>query len=81
MQSLSLVNKFELSDFEFNVATTITRRVLRLKARKSTQCKWIVLMTIYQWQIAWKIFYSKRCLDEIASLFDVILHRKKYTEV
>lgn len=33
-------------------------------------------MTIHHVQIAWKLIHGKRYLDEIVSLFALILHRE-----
>lgn len=54
--SLLLVNKLELSDFEVNMVTDNTRRVLRLNAREIKLIQWIVLIAFHNGQIPWNYF-------------------------
>lgn len=81
MLCLLSLNKFWLSDFEFNIANGITlEEGQRLNARQTEWDKWIQL-PVYMYKFwspwaSWNLFHSKHCLCRKRSLFVVILHLK-----
>lgn len=81
MLCLLSLNKFWLSDFEFNIANGITlKEGQRLNARQTEWDMWIQL-SVYMYKFwspwaSWNLFHSKHCLCRTRSLFVVILHLK-----
>lgn len=78
------LNKFWLSDFEFNKANGITlEEGQRLNARQTEWDEWIQLL-VYMYKFirspwaSWNLFYSRHCLCRTRSLFVFILHFKIY---
>lgn len=81
MLCLLSLNKFWLTDFEFNIANGITlEEGQRLNVRQTEWDMWIQL-PVYMYKFwspwaSWNLFHSKPCLCRKRSLFVVILHLK-----